>query len=378
MADVATSAAPAAPPAAALPAATPPAPAAPAAEVKPASTGPAVRKMLGQVTKKTYSTRSSATSPMPTAPATPESAPAPSTAPATPDGTAFTPGADSGAAPRAEAKETAAAESAAEPAEKPEALTEAEFSRRMAKLTRASENVAKQRQDFARERQEHAQNLQKLQIVERAAQAAKANPLAFLQQAFGIQPQQVLDAIIADGAKPEATRAQEQNSEQAKQFDERLKKYETELAQEREARAREKLATDFAEYQDKSIVPLFANAKKYELTLRYFDGNTKAAASEVFALIQNRYNFTLREAQEGKRQGPETLSPDKAADLIELTLKQRRDKLTGSSVPPSEPTPPKRQEPATASANGSPTHNRTHDGRYSTPRKPYTVKRVAS
>lgn len=334
----------------------------------------AQKRLQAFVTKKVYGTKPATKSPMPVTTVS-EAAPAASEVaegqPAEAEG--GTPAAQE-AKPTEGATESKPADAATTPDKPVETLSEAEFSKRMARLNRQAEKVAQERQAFAREREQAQVVAQRLQIIERAAAAAKQNPIAFLQQ-LGVGSQAVLDAIIADGAKPEATKLEEARAKEAEAFNRRVAELEKQMKDAQEAQARDKWTADAAAYVTATVAPLFADTAKYELTLRAL-GSPEAAANEVFDLQRKRYALTLAEVREGKRQHPEALTPEQAADRIEALLRSQLNKLTGTSAKPAEtPKTTNRVEPANANPNGSPTHKTaTPVGRYSTPRKPYSTR----
>lgn len=368
----------AAPPAAttpaAAPAATAPAPAAtetPVATPAPPGKPHAQKKLQAFVTQKTYGTKPAAKAPMPPTPAAtapaegaPKAAAEPVTASSLP--------AESDSTAASGAPETAKAEPASD---KPaEALSDAEFAKRMARLTRASEKIAQERQAFAQERENFKTIAQRQQIIEQAVHTARSNPLGLLSQ-LGVQPQAVLDAIIADGAKPEATKLEEARAREAEAFSKRVADLEKQVKDAHEAQAKQKWEADAADYQRNAVLPVLKDAAKYELTLRAL-GTPEAAAAEIFALQKKRYQVTLAEVREGKRDRPEVLSPEQAALRIENLLRSQLSKLSGTSAKPEEkPANATRPEPANDKTNGSPTHKTAAPpGRYSTPRKPYTTR----
>lgn len=366
---------PAATTAPAAPATTAPTPAtteAPAVSPTPAGKPHAQSRLKAFVTPKTYGTKPAAKAPMPATPAAAPAAPAEGAPKAAAESAPASPPAEGDSHAASGAPEPAKAETVAD---KPaEALSDAEFAKRMARLTRASEKIAQERQAFAQERETYKTIAQRQQIIEQAVQTAKNNPLGLLAQ-LGVQPQAVLDAIIADGAKPEATKLEEARAREAEAFSKRVADLEKQVKDAHEAQAKQKWEADAADYQRNAVLPVLKDSAKYELTLRAL-GSPEAAAAEIFALQQKRYQVTLAEVREGKRERPEVLSPEQAASKIENLLRSQLSKLSGTSAKPEEkPANATRPEPATDKTNGSPTHKTAATpGRYSTPRKPYTTR----
>ena len=371
---------PGAPPTAVAPtpatagAATPPAPPAATEAPKPATppTPKPPTKRLDGVQRKAYQTR-----PAPHAVAPAAAPPAPPTTKTE----AETANPADGATPPAPITQDKPAEAAAEakPAEEPkpsEKLTEAEEARRLARIHKAEAKLAADRQAFAREREAQANLAQRVQIIEKAAAAAKQDPIGFLHRAFGIAPQAVLDAIIADGSKPEATKAAEKSASEAAELRAKLADIEKTVQDSEKARQQESHRQGVAAYKTSAIAPVLADKAKYELTLRAL--GEQAAVDEVYALQAKRFALTSQEVAAGKRQAPDVLTPAQAADQIEAYLRSQRDLLTGTSVAPGKSSQPTaRTEPPAVQPSGSQTQKPaapSGNGIFKPTAKPYTVR----
>lgn len=372
-------------PATAAPATPGPGIASPAAPAVAAPAAPAARRRIDGVQKKAYGTRPAQHSPPPkvaASAATSASNEGPSAvgpaAASGADAAAGSPAPDKpgGVPSAAPAAEGAAADPPAEAAK----LTEAEESKRLARINRADQKVAAERQQlahdrqtFAAERQHHAAALAELDQVRQLVPTVRQNPLAFLQK-FGVGPQQILDAIVADGAKPAATKVQEQLTSDAAEWRAKVAELEKSVQTAAETQRQQALAREVEAYKTSAILPVLADTAKYELTHRVLGSK---AADEVHALQQQRYLVTQSEVQQGRRQQPEVLSPAQAADLIEQHLRSQRDLLSGTTVEPAKaPQTTARTEPAPVKTSGSQTTKPATAGSWRHPPKPYQVKSV--
>jgi hypothetical protein len=368
--------APPAPPAATAATHAAPAPAAPqtAPPAKPATPQMPARRVEG-VTKRSYQTR-------PANHAVPPAQPAPEvSAAAAPSPPAAAPSrADSAAQPGADKPEDAPAAATdgkpPEPsAKEPDKLSDAEESRRLARIHKAESKLQEQRQAFAREQQHLADTSKKVQIIEQAARAAQQNPLAFLAQ-LGIAPQAVLDAIISDGSKPEATKLQEKAAQEAEQLRAKLAEVEKTVQDSVSAQQQERHRQSVAAYKSTAIAPVLADKAACELTLRYFGGNEQAAADEVFSLQSQAFALSSAEVKAGKRSEPVVLTPGEALSRIEAHLRSQRDLLNGTSATPAKPQPTARTEPPADKPSGSQATKPAPSGNgiFKHPPKPYTVR----
>jgi hypothetical protein len=360
------------PPDAPAPAAPPPTgPVAPA----PAATAPAPpkaappRPTVSGLSRKVVQTRPGRSS-LPLPPAQPAAAPPPAVATtqpasgASPAGISATgvapaaaPGADSAAAPKPAEPAPAAADKPPEPPPpKPETkVTEAEEARRLARISRAEKDLATKQQSFAQQQAQHAEDLKRVQLVSQAAELAKKNPLGFMQQAFGLTPQQILDSIIAEGARPAAAKAADDAARRQAEVDAKLADFEKTLQSSAEAEKARAHAESVAAYKTSAIAPVLADKAKYELTLRALGDK---AVDEVFSYLETRYQITSAEVRSGKRRAPEVLTPAQAADRIEAHLRSQRDLLAGTSVAPgAAPQTTTRLEPPADPKSGSQTQN---------------------
>jgi hypothetical protein len=353
----------------AAPAAAPPATPAPAATdtstVKPAQTPRAAPRRIDGVLKKSFGVR----------PAQHEPPPKDAPPAATTEG-ATVPQADAGTNDHTPAA-TASTQESTTAATDPGAakLTDAEESRRMARINRAEAKLQADRRAFADERAKHAGALSKVQLIEQARELANKDPLRFMAEAFGVAPKAILDSIIAEGAKPEATKLEEKSGREAAELRAKIAELEKSVQTAAEAQKAEAARRDVAAYKSSAIVPVLADATKYELTRRALGDK---AADEVFDLQQKRFLITQDEVRAGRRQQPEVLSPAQAADLIEQHLRSQRDLLTGASVAPAKLTQPTaRKEPPPVSPSGSQTQNPAGTGgKFRVAPKPYNVKSV--
>ncbi len=258
---------------------------------------------------------------------------------------------------------------AAEP--EPEKITASEESRRIARINRAAQKLEGDRRAFAAERAAAAQATARIAVLEghfrSAGAAAKADPLGFLQSTFGVAPQAVLDRIIAEGAKPEATRAQEAGAQQAAALQKKFDELQAEMQRSARENAQQKAARETDEYKRYAIAPTLAQADKYPLTMRALGAN---AVNEVFALQEARYKVTQAEVAAGRRDKPVLLTPSQAADMIEHHYRSQRDLLTGANVAPGKPAASTRIDPAKAKA-GSQTQS---TGGYEPPQRSFTIR----
>ena len=255
-----------------------------------------------------------------------------------------------------------------EPATEPEKISAAEESKRLAHINRASQKLQAERRAFAQERQQHTQNLQRAQALEqhfqRGAQEAQADPLAFMQRTFGISPQAILDRVITEGAKPDATRAQEAAARQAAEFQAKIAGLESEMQRAAKENEQRRTAQETEQYKRSTIAPVVADAAKYPLLHAYCRGTGADAVNEVWNGIETRWRAT---------NGKEILTPAQVADTFEKHLRSQRDLLTGANVAPARLTAPPRIDPAKATANGSQTQNRT-GGVYASPQKSFKIR----
>ncbi len=337
------------------------------------------RKMLG-APQRTYAVKPATHSPPPKVEATPPAAAdATIVQPATPPAGGQVSAPSTATEPNRGSNDSAAVDgrSADVPTatQDPAKLDAAEEAKRLARITRADQKLQAERRTFAEERARHEQSLARVQTIEKAAQLAKTNPLAFMQQAFGVAPQQILDSIITEGAKPEATRAQEKSASEAAELRAKLAEIEKTVQATAQAQNAERNARDVEAYKISAIVPILADATKYELTRRALGDK---AADEVFALQRNRYNVTAAEVAAGRRRTPEVLSPAQAADMIERHFRSQRDLLTGASVDPAKPPQTTaRTEPPAVQPSGSQTQNQAaRTGGFRAPPKPYKVRSI--
>jgi hypothetical protein len=245
------------------------------------------------------------------------------------------------------------------PAAEPAKLDAAEEAKRLARINRADAKVAQERQtlaterqQFAQERQQHAAALAELAEVRKLAPTIRQNPLEFLGR-FGVGPQQILDLIVADGAKPAATRSDEQTARLAVELNAKIAELQNSVQTSAEAQRQQALARDVEAYKTNAIVPVLADRAKYELTHRALGDK---AADEVHALQSGRFQWSQQEVAAGRLRQPVVLTPAQAADEIEVYLRSQRDLLTGSNVAPGKaPQPTTRIEPPAAKPSGSQT-----------------------
>lgn len=284
-------------------------------------------------------------------------APAPKVEPAKPADATVAPAAVAGPADTPRASDTPAA-AAPEPDKAAEQqITAAEGAKRLARINRADQKLQADRRAFAQVQQQHAQSLQRAQQLEAhfrgAHQEVQADPLAFLQRTFGISPQAVLDRVIAEGAKPETTRAQEAQARELAEFRARQQEMD-EWRKRQEQQSQQQLsAQQIAMHKATQIVPVLESAPdKYKLTLQEHGG--QGAVDQIFALQVARLNLI----QQGKMPANSGLTPQAAADMIEAHYQSLRDRLNGTNVAPAKLSAPPRSEPAKPS-NGSQTANRT-------------------
>lgn len=372
-------------PAPAPPAVATPAPSAPttpeAAATPPQPTGATpkstpVVKRLGQQPK-TYTTKpANHALPPKEAPA-----PAPTVEPAAAQpATETSPSA--AASPAAVAPSVADSAAAPEPGTEPPKtdepkLTEAEEARRIARINRASQKLTEQQRAFAEERRQHAEGLRRVALIDQFAKQGAENPALIpqlLHQAFGWAPQKVLDGYVAEGAKPEATRMQEESARQAQAQAEKIAALEKQVQDAVRLQQEQKIADDVRNYKRATILPALDTAK-HELTLREF-GSPESAADAIFELQEKRFRLTQREVAEGKRAVPELLTPSQAADLYEAHFKSLKDKWSGTSATPAPAPTAKRTEPAPASPSGSTAQKPALNGTYKPPARSFQVRSV--
>lgn len=377
--------APAPPPApAAAPAAapSPDAAAAPAPAGDPRPTGatpkPApIVKRLGQE-RRSYTTRPANHTPPPKvapAPVAPPDVAAAQPAPEASVAALTSPAAPSSADSAAAPKELLPPPEAPKPGEETK-LTDAEEARRIARINRASQKLSEQQRAFAEEKRVHQDALRRVGILDQVSKqgVAPGAKLQLLQQVFGWTPQQILDDIVAEGAKPEATRVQEETARVARSQAEQIARLEKQVQDAVKLQQDQKIADDIRSYKQATILPALDTAK-HELTLREF-GSPQAAADAIFELQEKRFRFTQREVAEGKRAAPELLTPSQAADLYETHFRSLREKWGGASAPPAPGSTANRTEPAPASPSGSPAQKPALNGTYKAPKPSFSVRSV--
>ena len=332
--------------------------------------------MLGAPERK-FSVKPAIHAPPPKAPE-PAAAAAPNTTGTARSDAVPAPGTVPAAAPVVDAGAPPAAAAPPEPSTPGEAapkLDAAEEAKRLARINRADAKLQAERRAFADQQRQHQGTVQRIAQIEQAARHAQTNPLGFLQQAFGVSPQAVLDSIIKEGAKPEATRAQEKAATEAAELRAKIAQLEQSVQTASQAQAEAATRQQVEAYKAQTIAPVLADASKYELTNRVLGTN---AANEIFALQHKRFQVTQAEVQAGRRRAPEILTPAQAADMIEKHLRSQRDLLSGTSVAPAQaPQPTARIEPPAAKPSGSQTPNQAaRKGGFRAFPKSMTVKTI--
>lgn len=280
------------------------------------------------------------------APTTPETAP-------TPDGTPLTPAGDDAVSGAAASDTTAPAAgeasdsspAAEEKPPEPEIITAAEEAKRLARIKREGERLEARRREFsgqmaiaktvaeifgpqATPESVRQYVVQSHKVLTDAAQLAKRDPVGFLRDNFGIQPQETADALLrhhqadpAQYARDQERAAVERQNAEARALIEETK------------RARDQLMAlqteqQVAAYKRDTIAPIL-QGPDYVLTTHEFGAQ---AADKVYELIAKRYQYS---------NGSELLTPKQAADRIEASLRaeitkaeERRKLLNGPSAKP--------------------------------------------
>ena len=234
-----------------------------------------------------------------------------------------------------------------EPAEKPPeaaTLTAAEEARRLARINRAAQKLQEERAAFQQSTAQHQQSLARAKALEDhfagAHREANADPLGFLARTFGINAQAVLDRVIAEGVKPEATRMQESAAAEAAALKAKIDGLEAEIRRGQQESQAQRDAREAHEYKAAAIAPTLADPK-YSLTTRVLGAR---AADEVFSLQLAQFKLT-----------GEALTPAAAADRIEAHFRSQRDLLAGGNVNASESAAAARTEPPKSPGPPTPT-----------------------
>lgn len=351
-------------PAAAPAPAKPPAPAAPKVTVHRPGDGP--RKVV----TRPHPTYSAPTLPAPAAPPVsppPAASASDKPAEATPPAAAPTPPKPADAAappepPKAEAKPP-------EPK-----ITEAEEARRIARIHRQEAKLSEERQRFAQERAAHAQDVQRVRILEqlRTKPPPPADRLQLIETVFGWRAQDILDAVIAQGAQTPEQKAAATAAATAEAERQRLAQLEQTVQNGIAEQRRREEHAQLEAYKATAVAQTLADKTRHPNLHRALGDE---AVNEVFALQEARYNESLPQIRQGLRASPEVLTPQQAADIIEAYFKQLHDKLAGTNVAPAPAPATPKVEPPPASASGSQTAT-AHNAAFRPFAKSYTTKVV--
>lgn len=205
-----------------------------------------------------------------------------------------------------------------------------------------------------------------------------------MRDVFGVQPQVLIDELIAHQQRPPAERQGEDFRRELAARDARLAAMEKEMQDSAQREEQSRASEQLRQYKEQHISPVLADRAKFELTHRALG---EKAADEVYSLQKARYD-AVQAGKAGKTVGNMTaaqaaalplLSPAQAAEMIEAELRRRRDVLTGASAPPGKPPEPAKTDgPPRAEASGPPAQKppAPSSAAWRNPPKPYTRKMI--
>lgn len=219
------------------------------------------------------------------------------------------------------------APSAAPPSPEPEKPADPkaeQIARAFAALTRKERAIVEAQRKVAAEKAEAQAALERVKAFEAAREAARANPIEYLQQA-GLSYDDLTQYIVqGNQITPEQKVAQEIESARkaalkAQQDLEAYKQAQIEAAKKAEEEAYNR---KYSEFREGTIA--FVKGGEYNLTKHF------GFESEVPALIEAAYEQSLKEVREGKREHPVLLTKEEAAAQVEGYLEELTSKATAS------------------------------------------------
>jgi hypothetical protein len=218
-------------------------------------------------------------------------------------------------------------------------ITPGDFAARMARLERRDRKFAQERQAFAAERTRfeseraaHAQNLQRVQMVDQGRQLASETPDVFLERVYGIPRhvtrQKILDASIGDAARtPEQVAAAQQTAQQSEMalVKARQDAYDAELKRVTHQAQLDKEAAQVQAYKQTTLAPLI---DKFPFVKAEFGDQ---AVEQVYGRLNAVYRRT--------KVAP---NPQLELERAEKVLREKAQRLTpllGASVTPKQAVP---------------------------------------
>lgn len=250
------------------------------------------------------------------------------------------------------AQPAAAAVQPTETPEQAESVKAADFTARMARLVKREGKVvdgeralSEARKAFDAERAQHAQALQRVQLLERGRQLAETAPDELLRQVFGIDPQatrqRLLNATIQEVARTPEQKASLLNDQRNQEL-ESIKRRQDQVEQERK-KDQERYEQDWQRlqvqsYKDRTIAPLIEN---FPLFKAEFGDN---AVDQVYGHLNAVYQKT--------RVAP---NPKVELEKAEAMLRKKYEKIvpmlgTGASSKQTAATPSKVPAPSAPQA----------------------------
>jgi hypothetical protein len=218
-------------------------------------------------------------------------------------------------------------------------ITPGDFAARMARLERRDRKFVQERQAFAAERTKfeserasHAQNLQRVQMVDQGRQLASETPDVFLERVYGIPRhvtrQKILDLSIGDvGRTPEQVAAAQQAAQQTEYaaLKSRQDAYDAELKRVAQQAQLDKEAAQVQAYKQTTLAPLI---DKFPFVKAEFGDQ---ALEQVYGRLNAVYQRT--------KVAP---NPQLELERAEKVLREKAQRLTpllGASVTPKQAVP---------------------------------------
>lgn len=302
----------------------------PATRPKP----PQAMRSATNTTTRTYGTKQpaapAAAAPAPAAPAAP-AAEAPAATTAAPETPAPAPADPSGlTAADLPAEAAAATETPAAPAEEAPRVDESELSKRLGRIVRAEQKLTEERQRFATEKQQHAEALRRVQMMDQAQEHAKRDPLGFMARVHGISTQTIVDHLIAQ-AKGVQPGQPSQPGAPMSPAESRLEAIERQLRESEQATKRQQEQARVNDYIAETIRPMVSDKSAFPYLNHEFGGG---ADKMVYDTMLANY----------KRTGKST-DPRVVAEFVEKQLSAKYRNAPGNPAQPATPKPPLQSAP---------------------------------
>lgn len=179
--------------------------------------------------------------------------------------------------------------------------------------------------------------LDRAKLIEQGSDAARKNPLAFLQRAFGVEPQAVLDALIGHQARTPAERAQADAAAHAQTLQQRIAELESATRKAAAEHAEREQAARIEAHLSTEIRPVIEAQGAYPYARHY-------AAATGEDLVRAVYTQQLAQ---WKATG-KVPTPKEILDRVEARLSAHARTLPGAA--PSAPTSSTSAPATTASA----------------------------